>query len=105
MEPKIIPWPGEQLPTETAIRNLLHTEGLEPYRWSNAPGDVYGAHSHAYHKVLYVVEGAITFGLPDLGQHLALPRHDLPGDHLGDLFEGKLVPPLESGARTHVGGL
>lgn len=91
MEPKIIPWPGEQLPTETAIRNLLHTEGLEPYRWSNAPGDVYGAHSHAFHKVLYVVEGAITFGLPDLGQHLALgpgDRFELPAGIQHDAVVG-----------------
>lgn len=71
-------WPGEQPPTETALRNILHSEGLVAYRWSNAPGDVYAAHEHAYHKVLYCVQGSITFGLPDEGQHIVL----YPGDRL-----------------------
>lgn len=73
-----IPWPGEQLPTETALQNLLHSEGLEAYRWSNDPGDSYEAHAHAYDKVLYVVAGSITFGLPDEGQHITM----YPGDRL-----------------------
>ena len=32
-----------------------------PRGWSNAPGDVYGAHSHDRHKVLFCLEGSITF--------------------------------------------
>lgn len=71
-----IPWPGEQLPSETTIRNLLHSEGLEAERWSNGPGDVYAAHVHAYHKVLYVISGSITFGLPSEGQHITLEAGD-----------------------------
>lgn len=74
----VLQWPGEQLPTETALHNILHSEGLEPYRWSNAPGDRYGAHEHAYHKVIYVVQGSITFGIPNEGQHITL----YPGDRL-----------------------
>ena len=31
------------------------------YTWSNAPGDRYGRHSHAYTKVLYCLEGGIDF--------------------------------------------
>lgn len=76
-----IPWPGEQLPTENALHNVLHSEGLEPYRWANGPGDRYEAHAHAYDKVLYVVSGSITFGLPDDGQHITMyagDRLDLP---------------------------
>ncbi len=56
-------------------------EGLSPYSWSNAPHDIYAAHSHSYNKVLYVVQGSITFGLPELGQQLRLnagDRLDLP---------------------------
>ena len=40
-----------------------------------------GAHTHPYHKVIYVVQGAITFGLP--GQNITLGA----GDHL-DLLQG-----------------
>lgn len=56
-------------------------EGLDPYSWSNGPFDTYSAHSHGYDKVIYVVRGSITFGLPELGQELKLKagdRLDLP---------------------------
>lgn len=56
-------------------------EGLDPYSWSNGSNDVYSAHSHSYDKVIYVVQGSITFGLPDLNQSLTLKagdRLDLP---------------------------
>jgi uncharacterized protein YjlB len=58
-------------------------EGLRPYAWSNGPGDVYAPHRHAYHKVIYVARGSITFQLPERGQSLTLAagdRLDLPAD-------------------------
>lgn len=42
---------------------------------------MYAAHSHSYDKVIYVVRGSITFGLPELDQQLTLKpgdRFDLP---------------------------
>ena len=36
----------------------------------------------------------------DLRQHLALARHDLPREHLGDFFEGDFVPAMESDDRS-----
>jgi quercetin dioxygenase-like cupin family protein len=60
-------WPPDKQPEESVIRKTLSAESLSPYQWSNAPGDVYGAHDHAYHKVIYVLQGSITFGLPDKG--------------------------------------
>jgi mannose-6-phosphate isomerase-like protein (cupin superfamily) len=71
-------WDGEELPGEGELRRLMQVEGLHPYSWSNGPGDVYVAHSHSYHKVIYVVRGSITFGLPVTGEHLSLN----PGDRL-----------------------
>ena len=74
-------WPDEQPPDEAAIRKILADEGLKPYSWSNSPGDVYSAHSHTFHKVIYVVKGSITFGLPDTGDRILLntgDRLDLP---------------------------
>ncbi|MEX2204361.1 MAG: cupin [Actinomycetota bacterium] len=39
-------------------------EGCSPPRsWSNGPGDTYGRHAHAYHKVLFCLAGSITFHL------------------------------------------
>jgi mannose-6-phosphate isomerase-like protein (cupin superfamily) len=59
----------------------LRAEGLEAGRWSNGPGDRYGAHEHGYDKVLVVASGSIVFGLPDLGRKVDLwvgDRLDLP---------------------------
>jgi quercetin dioxygenase-like cupin family protein len=71
-------WPKTELPDETELRRLFAAEDLHPYRWSNAPGDVYAPHAHSYHKVIYVVQGSITFGLPDQGESITLQ----PGDRL-----------------------
>src|SRR5258706_8618575 len=37
----------------------------------------------------------------DLCQHLPLAGHDLARDHLGDLFEGDLVPPVQTDSGRH----
>ena len=74
-------WPENEPPTAAAVEKRMQAEGLGFYRWSNGPGDVYGAHDHPYHKVIYVVAGSITFGLPDHGKTLTLnagDRLDLP---------------------------
>jgi hypothetical protein len=40
----------------------LEAEGCSaPRPWSNGPGDRYGWHEHPYRKVLFCVEGSITF--------------------------------------------
>lgn len=62
-------------------RDRLASEGLSAGGWSNGPGDRYGAHEHAYDKVLVVEQGSITFGLPGLGESYHLSegdRLDLP---------------------------
>jgi uncharacterized protein YjlB len=75
-KPEIICWSEEKLPDEALLRSILADEDLHPYVWSNGPGDVYGAHSHSYHKVIYVVRGSITFGLPDSGDKVTLNQGD-----------------------------
>jgi quercetin dioxygenase-like cupin family protein len=84
-------WLEGQQPTEAAIRRILDGEGLQPYQWSNAPGDIYSAHTHPYHKVIYVVKGSITFGLPDEGRRVTLhpgDRLDLPAGMAHDAVVG-----------------
>jgi mannose-6-phosphate isomerase-like protein (cupin superfamily) len=50
---------------DEAERTFLE-EGCSPPRsWGNGPGDTYGWHSHDYHKVLFCLEGSITFHLRD----------------------------------------
>jgi quercetin dioxygenase-like cupin family protein len=54
---------GAVAPTQEELMTRLRQEADGCYEWSNGPGDRYGAHSHAYDKVLYCVRGSITFQL------------------------------------------
>jgi mannose-6-phosphate isomerase-like protein (cupin superfamily) len=48
---------------DEAVRAFT-TEGCSaPRAWGNGPGDTYGRHAHDYHKVLFCLEGSITFHL------------------------------------------
>lgn len=79
--PQVTPWADSVPPTESTLMRLCKEQGLHPYQWSNNPHDVYSAHSHSYDKVIYVVRGSITFGLPELGKEILLKagdRLDLP---------------------------
>ena len=87
----ITPWADPVSPTQSTLWQLMVDEGLSPYAWSNGPHDVYSAHSHSYNKVIYVVQGSITFGLPELGQQLTLKagdRLDLPAGTVHDAVVG-----------------
>lgn len=89
--PQVTPWAGSELPTQSTLWRLMTDEGLSPYSWSNSPHDVYAAHSHSYNKVIYVVQGSITFGLPELGRQLTLKagdRLDLPAHIVHDARVG-----------------
>jgi quercetin dioxygenase-like cupin family protein len=108
-EISIRPWAEGERPTEGEIRDILDEEGLQPYRWSNAPGDVYAAHTHPFHKVIYVVKGvyaahthpfhkviyvvkgSITFGFPGDGGQATLQagdRLELPAGTAHDAVVG-----------------
>ncbi|HMZ06943.1 MAG TPA: hypothetical protein PK078_04935 [Anaerolineales bacterium] len=79
--PRITPWPDPEPPSRSTLWQMMVNEGLDPYAWSNGPFDIYAAHTHSYDKVIYIVQGSITFGLPELGQTLTLKagdRLDLP---------------------------
>ena len=89
--PLVTPWADPVVPTQSTLWRLMSDEGLNPYSWSNGPHDRYGAHSHSYNKVIYVVQGSITFGLPELGKQLALKagdRLDLPAGTVHDAVVG-----------------
>ena len=74
---------------ETAFRE----EGLTAETWSNQPGFVYGEHDHPYHKVLFCVEGSITFHTPNGDVELG------PGDRL------ELPPATSHSATVGPGGV
>ncbi len=47
--------------TPQELMARLRAEATACYSWSNGPGDRYAPHSHSYEKVLYCVDGSITF--------------------------------------------
>jgi Cupin domain len=61
---------------------ILNAEGAgPPRRWGNGPGDRYGRHDHPDDKVLFCLDGSITFHLDERDIELR------PGDRL-DLQAG-----------------
>jgi quercetin dioxygenase-like cupin family protein len=54
----------------------LRQEASSCYSWSNGPHDRYAAHNHPYEKVLYCVEGSITFMLERESRRLELKAGD-----------------------------
>jgi quercetin dioxygenase-like cupin family protein len=54
----------------------LRAEAGGCYSWSNGHGDRYAPHSHDYEKVLYCVDGSITFLLEAEGRQLDLKAGD-----------------------------
>jgi len=76
MPVRLTRWPGKGEPSEIVVRGLLRAEDLDGYLWSNGALDRYPAHRHGYSKVIYVLSGSITFGLPEEGQAIELKRGD-----------------------------
>ena len=56
--------------------NTLRAESSGCYSWSNGPGDRYVAHTHNFEKVVYCVDGSITFVLESEGRTLSLKAGD-----------------------------
>ena len=63
-----------------------------PRPWGNGPGDTYGRHAHGYHKVLFCLDGSITFHLDEGDVELE------PGDRLD------IEPGTEHGATVGPNG-
>ena len=61
---------------EGALRARLASEGLHPSAWGNDAFDRYGAHRHAFDKVLVAAAGSITFHLAELERDVLLASGD-----------------------------
>jgi quercetin dioxygenase-like cupin family protein len=84
-------WEAANPPTESLLMEIMKQQKLDPVSWSNRPHDRYSAHKHNYHKVIYVVRGSVTFGLPVLKRKIELKagdRLDLPAGIVHDAEVG-----------------
>ena len=103
-------WPAEPMPDHDTPAARLATERLAATRWGNGPGDRYGAHDHAYDKVIVVEQGAITFELTaprdrsaSTGDRLELPagtRHAADVGASGRYVPGGAPPARVAGRRA-----
>lgn len=90
--PQVTRWESASPPTEYILLQIMLQQGMNPHTWSNRAHDVYSAHKHEYHKVIYVVDGSITFILPLLkkeitlsaGDRLDLPAHVVHSAQVGE---------------------
>jgi len=57
--------PGAVQTEEEAVGTFKGEGCSGPRFWTNEPGDAYGWHTHGYHKVLFCLEGSITFHTND----------------------------------------
>jgi uncharacterized protein YjlB len=69
-------WESANPPDPGSVERRLRSEGVDPYAWSNGPGDRYGRHSHAYTKLLMCAAGSITFLVGDEGTPIELRAGD-----------------------------
>jgi hypothetical protein len=77
------PWSGGEILTEAEIKRLLNAEGLQSFRWSSLPGEVLEENVSSCQKIIYILDGSITFCLPASRQQVTLylgDRLDLPAD-------------------------
>ncbi len=75
----LIRWPhlNVALP-EAEVISFFTSRGIQPLRWMNAPESAHSAHVHDYRKILFCIEGGITFSFPDSDTEYTL----CPGDRL-----------------------
>ena len=86
-----IAWPDESAPDPEELRRRLEADGFEAFRWQDSPGADYQPHSHDHDESLWLISGAITFGIGGADYRLA------PGDRL--MLPGGTVHTALAGPR------
>jgi quercetin dioxygenase-like cupin family protein len=65
MAARLMKAPRGRQRSKTWIEARFEQERLQPYEWSNAPGDYFNWHTHKFVKVLYCLSGSIVFHTRD----------------------------------------
>jgi quercetin dioxygenase-like cupin family protein len=74
------------------LMTRLQSEATSCYSWSNGPKDRYAPHSHPFEKVLYCVDGSITFVLEKEGLRLELKAGDRMVLPVGTVHSAEVGP-------------
>jgi quercetin dioxygenase-like cupin family protein len=73
---KVTRWKGGQHPTLDNITQLMRSEGLRTYMWTNTPNFRYPIRSHGYDKTVYCVQGSLELTFPKTKQRVVLRSGD-----------------------------
>ena|SRR5450432_1731283 len=52
-------WPEPETPDAKTLRERLQSEGYTVFEWSDAPGTVYGPHSHSEDQSHWIISGEL----------------------------------------------
>ncbi|MGH7899325.1 MAG: cupin domain-containing protein [Candidatus Binatia bacterium] len=89
MELEVIPWTEAKKPREGELKRRLAQDGFEVFRWRDDAGADYQPHAHDHDESLWVIQGAITFGIAGKtyslgpGDRLMLPHGTVHTAHTG----------------------
>ncbi len=82
---------GEEV-SEEELRAEIRSQGLAPFSWHNGPGDHYSLHSRSYTRVIYVIQGSVTFHFLDEedvtlepGDRIQIPARTQHAIRVGDM--------------------
>ena len=69
----IVRWDGDGLPDPAKLQEKMNDEGYSVYRWSDAPGTVYGKHQHPTDQSHWIISGWLELDVQDAGTFVLGP--------------------------------
>lgn len=75
---QILRWPHSHRLPESEIVAYFSAHDLDCHRWEKEPRSPFAVHDHPYDKILFCIEGSISFTVEKTGKEINL----LPGDRL-----------------------
>lgn len=97
-------WERAAAPEASELRSEMEREGYSVFRWSDAPGSVYGPHEHAEDQSHWIISGRLELDVEGVGRVLLGPgdRDLMPAGtrHAARVPEGEPVVYLIGAKRS-----
>lgn len=65
-------WKDDNAPDPATLRSVLISEGYSVFQWTDAPGAVYGAHSHSNDQSHWIISGTLELNVEGAGKFLLM---------------------------------
>ena len=73
MNYKVEKWKENGAPAPATLRRILISEGYSVFQWTDAPGAVYGVHSHNNDQSHWIISGILELNVEDAGTFILKP--------------------------------